>query len=52
MASRGVPEEQTIEQIGRALNVVAAHAADFGQKIRVEVHGQRHEFPASDEGDL
>ena len=36
---RGVPQEQTIEQIGRALNVVAAYGADFGQKIRVEVHG-------------
>ena len=36
----GVPREKTIEQIGKALNVVAADAADYGQKIRVECHGQ------------
>ncbi len=37
--ARGVPQEKTIEQIGRALNVVGAYAQDLGQKIRVEVHG-------------
>ena len=36
----GVPREKTIEQIGKALNVVAADAADYGQQIRVECHGQ------------
>ena len=36
---KGVPREKTIEQIGRALNEVAAYGADFGQQIRVEVHG-------------
>ena len=35
----GVPREKTIEQIGRALNEVAAFGADYGQEIRVEVHG-------------
>jgi sugar phosphate isomerase/epimerase len=36
----GVPRERTIEQIGKALNVVAAYGEDYGQKIRVEVHGR------------
>ncbi len=35
----GVPHEQTLQQIGRALNVVAAYGADYNQKIRLEVHG-------------
>ncbi len=34
-----VPHEKTIEQIGRSLNEVGKFAADYGQKIRVEVHG-------------
>ena len=36
---KGIPQEQTIEQIGRALNVVGAYGADYGQQIRLEVHG-------------
>lgn len=36
-----VPAEKTIEQIGRALNEVGKYAADYGQKIRVEVHGRK-----------
>ncbi len=36
----GVPHEKTIEQIGKALNEVGKFAADYGQKIRVEVHGE------------
>lgn len=36
----GVPREQTVEQIGTSLNQVARFAADYGQEIRVEVHGQ------------
>lgn len=36
----GVPREKTIEQIGRALNEVAAYGEGYGQKIRVEVHGR------------
>jgi hypothetical protein len=36
---KAVPHEQTIEQIGKALNELAKYAADFGQQIRLEVHG-------------
>jgi len=36
---KSVPVEKTIEQIGKALNVVGAYAADYGQQIRLEVHG-------------
>jgi sugar phosphate isomerase/epimerase len=36
---KGVPREKTIEQIGKALNEVAAFGEDFGQEIRVEAHG-------------
>jgi sugar phosphate isomerase/epimerase len=36
---RDVPREKTIEQIGRALNEIAACGQEFGQQIRVEVHG-------------
>ena len=35
-----VPEEKTLDQIGRALNEVAADAADCGVEIRLEVHGR------------
>lgn len=35
-----VPEDRTIEQIGRALNRVGKFAADFDVQIRVEVHGR------------
>ena len=38
--AQGVPHEKTIEQIGKALNEVAAYGADYGQTIRVEVHGR------------
>ncbi len=40
-----VPHEQTIEQIGKALNEVAAYGADYGQEIRVEVHGRETQNP-------
>ncbi len=36
---KGVPVEKTIEQIGKALNVVGTFGADYGQQIRLEVHG-------------
>ncbi len=36
----GVPREKTIAQIGASLNNVGRFAADYGQKIRVEVHGK------------
>lgn len=37
---KNVPHEKTLRQIGRALNVVAAFGADYGQEIRLEVHGR------------
>ena len=36
----GVPREKTIEQIGKSLNIVGRFAADYGQQIRLEAHGQ------------
>lgn len=41
----GVPHEQTIEQIGRALLELGKFAADFGQQIRLEVHGKCAQLP-------
>ncbi len=35
-----VSHEKTIEQIGKALNEVGKFGADYGQKIRLEVHGE------------
>ena len=40
-----VPKKHTIEQIGKALNEVAAYGADYGQKIRLEVHGHDTQNP-------
>ncbi|MGA2060702.1 MAG: sugar phosphate isomerase/epimerase [Thermoguttaceae bacterium] len=40
-----VPHEKTIEQIGRSLNVLGSFAADYGQSIRLEVHGSCAELP-------
>jgi sugar phosphate isomerase/epimerase len=37
----GVPHEKTIEQIGRALNIVGAYGAEYGQQIRLEIHGKK-----------
>lgn len=42
---KGVPPEKTIAQIGNALNVIAAFAADYGQQIRLEVHGRCSPLP-------
>ena len=36
---KDVSREQTIEQIGNALNEVAEYGQKYGQQIRVEVHG-------------
>lgn len=36
---QGIEKSRTIEQIGRALNEIAAFGDDYGQEIRVEVHG-------------
>ncbi len=38
--ANGVAHDKTLQQIGRALNVVAAFGAEYGQKIRLEVHGR------------
>ncbi|MCD8534029.1 MAG: sugar phosphate isomerase/epimerase, partial [Verrucomicrobia bacterium] len=35
----GIEKERTIEQMGRSLNEIAAYGDDYGQEIRVEVHG-------------
>lgn len=35
-----VPPEKTFEQIGRSLDELGKFAADYGQVIRVEVHGK------------
>jgi hypothetical protein len=40
-----VPREKTVEQIANALNVVGAFAADYGQQIRLEAHGNAGELP-------
>jgi len=42
---KGIDPKQTIEQIGRSLNVVGAFAADYGQQIRLEVHGSCGPLP-------
>jgi len=40
-----VPREKTIEQIGKSLNIVGEYAANYGQEIRLEVHGKCNELP-------
>ncbi len=42
----GVPREKTIEQIGNSLNIIGAFAADYGQQVRLEAHGNAGELPA------
>ncbi len=37
---KDVPQEKTIEQIGKAFAEVAEYGQNFGQQIRVEVHGK------------
>ena len=41
-----VPHDKTIEQIGRSLNTLGQFAADLGQEVRLEVHGQCAKWPA------
>lgn len=36
---KDVPHEKTLAQIGQSLSELGKYAADFGQKIRLEVHG-------------
>ena len=40
-----VPREKTIEQIGQSLLELGKFAADLGQQVRLEVHGQCAELP-------
>jgi len=42
---KGISREKTIEQIGRSLNIVGAYAADYGQQVRLEVHGTCSPLP-------
>ena len=42
---KGVPHEKTIEQIGKSLNELGRYGADYGQKIRLEVHGSCSPLP-------
>jgi sugar phosphate isomerase/epimerase len=40
-----VPQQKTIEQIGKALNELGAFASNLGQQVRLEVHGQCAPLP-------
>lgn len=42
---KDVSREKTIEQIGKSLNALGQFAVDFGQQIRLEVHGSCSELP-------
>ena len=42
---KNVPRRKTIEQIGASLNEVGRFAGDYGQQIRLEVHGQCSPLP-------
>ena len=40
-----IPREKTIAQIGRALHTLGNFATGYGQKVRLEVHGQCAQLP-------
>ncbi|MFC1634495.1 sugar phosphate isomerase/epimerase family protein [Planctomycetota bacterium] len=42
---KDVPREKTIEQIGSSLNIIGAFASNYGQKVRLEAHGNAGELP-------
>lgn len=42
---KDVPVERTIAQIAAALNTLGEYAADLGQQVRLEVHGQCAKLP-------
>ncbi len=44
-AEKGIPEEETLEQIGKAVGECAEAADDLGIQIRVEVHGRDTQVP-------
>ncbi|XZE37060.1 sugar phosphate isomerase/epimerase family protein [Pirellulaceae bacterium SH501] len=37
----GIPQEKTVEQIGKALQELAEYGEGYGQQIRLEVHGAK-----------
>jgi len=41
-----VPREKTIEQIAHALDQVGRFAADYGQEVRLEAHGNAGDLPS------
>ncbi len=41
----GIPRDQTIAQIGQAVNIVGRFAGDCGQQVRLEAHGNVGELP-------
>ncbi len=41
----GVAHDETIEQIGKSLNILGKYGADYNQQIRLEVHGQCSKLP-------
>ncbi|WP_437201733.1 sugar phosphate isomerase/epimerase family protein [Planctomicrobium sp. SH664] len=43
--TKGVPEQTTLEQIGKSLRTVGEYADQFGQDIRLEVHGKGTQEP-------
>lgn len=43
---KGEEPERTIERIGKALRECGQYAADYGQEIRLEVHGRETKSPA------
>ncbi len=42
---KGVSQQKTVEQIGKALNELGRFGADYGQKVRLEVHGSCSPLP-------
>ncbi len=46
---KGVPQSKTTEQIGKSLNELGRFAAEYGQKIRLEVHGGCSRLPVMKE---
>ncbi len=42
---KGVPHAETMEQIGKSLNELGRFGADYGQEIRLEVHGSCSPLP-------
>ena len=42
---KSVPQDKTIEQIGRSLNELGRFASNYGQMIRLEVHGACSPLP-------